>query len=379
MPAGTYLVGGGIPADQSFGRLSHQVPLLTYYPGTTEEAEAKPIEIKPGREATDIDIRLAGNLHSHDVTVQVVEARTRQPVSGVDVVFERLQQEKATGRSTGADLTTDANGRVLFNGLLPGRYAAYLEKRSTDANETGSYYSEPTYFEVKDSDLDYVVVEALRGAVISGRASTSKQDAPIPMTSLAGATLLLRKLNEHDNTPSGSSYAAFDGSGAFRFAGLRAGRYRLEGSFDTKARGWVFWRAELKGVPLNSFFELQAGQQLTDLRAVFVPAQGVIRGQVQFNAPVPAGLVVYVEARWLTGGAKVGTAAVDERKQFRLEKLPAGDYELSIGLTPDIVNGKPAIPIPPAHQSPKIRTTLTGEGEVNVTLTVEFTQTGGRQ
>ena len=125
-------------------------------------------------------------------------------------------------------------------------------------------------------------------------------------------------------------------------------------------------------------FDLQEGQQLTGLRAVMVAARGTMRGTVKLNQPIPAGLHVYVYAHWMTAGnTRVASSLVNERGEFLLEKLPAGDYEFSFAILTGDLNRQQDF-VPPPFKAPPVRISHTGEGEVSVTLTLEFIA-GGNQ
>jgi hypothetical protein len=62
LPAGRYLISagsGGGPGEMPMRIGGVSITKRTYYPDSTEESQAKAIEVTPGSEAKDIDIRLA--------------------------------------------------------------------------------------------------------------------------------------------------------------------------------------------------------------------------------------------------------------------------------------------------------------------------------
>jgi protocatechuate 3,4-dioxygenase beta subunit len=79
---GHYLVSAG-DSDNSPFELLFTGPrkVKTYYPGVTEEARAKGVELTAGAEALGVDIKLALPAKGFVVSGRVVDAETRKPVA----------------------------------------------------------------------------------------------------------------------------------------------------------------------------------------------------------------------------------------------------------------------------------------------------------
>ena len=166
LPAGRYRVGlgeGGKDGSITIGRAGGYYR-LTYYPGVTDEAEAKIIELTEGGEVTEIDFKVRAPEKTYEVKGRVIDGNTNAPLPGLNVAHGSLmkEQERMNGYGYTGDLT-NANGEFGLRGLTPGRYAVFPV-----AEAAKEYFSDPTIFEVTDHDVEGLEVKAYRGAVISG-------------------------------------------------------------------------------------------------------------------------------------------------------------------------------------------------------------------
>ena len=69
---------------------------------------------------------------------------------------------------------TDANGKFRLEGLQPGRYTLSTFAAGLD----NSTYSEPSPFEISDSDVTGIEIKLRRGATISGVAVVESNSDP---------------------------------------------------------------------------------------------------------------------------------------------------------------------------------------------------------
>src|SRR5262249_44079735 len=81
LPPGRYIISaGGDPLRGGGGKFA-----LTYHPDTTDEKQAKVIEIKEGSEVTDVDIRFGSARKTYEAAGRVVDRETGKPVPRIYV------------------------------------------------------------------------------------------------------------------------------------------------------------------------------------------------------------------------------------------------------------------------------------------------------
>ena len=126
LPAGQYLLRIG---NETAGLVSRSKSYpATFYPGTTDDAKAKVIEVEDGGEVTGVDIRLSQPQQLFAAHGRIVDAVTGAPVVGMRIRY-------ATLFSTGDPIRawritrerTNAQGEFQLPGLLPGKHVALLE------------------------------------------------------------------------------------------------------------------------------------------------------------------------------------------------------------------------------------------------------------
>jgi hypothetical protein len=384
LPEGRYLISAGKgPGELNPVRgLNYK---RTFYPDVTEENLAKPVEVTPGFEAKDIDIRLAPEtVKGHSVVVRVVDAETVAPLPGVSIGYGPYQGTRLTSVYI---MTTDGQGMARFDGLLPGRYGVQLRSSDTPSE----YFSDAVTFEVFDSDLEGVEVRAQRGAVITGRAVLEGAVDPMLQARLAELRLYaFSRPATTDGRPGApmqitSSTVKLNADGSFRTSGLAPGKVQFNVSVmpgQSNLSGFTLLRLEYEGVPQKDGIEVSAGQQVANVRLVFGYGQTTVRGQVQIvNGTLPEGARVSVTLRRADGqnyGYK--GAQVDVRGRFTIEGVLAGEYELLLNASPRMIVahgpdgnfGTSNAPTPGLPRTIKQKLVVPPAGEVPVNLTLDL-------
>ncbi|KAF0240938.1 MAG: hypothetical protein FD167_4076, partial [bacterium] len=118
IPPGKYLVSVGIKPDASsatFGVGRTYIP-LTYFPNTTQEESAQIIEVKEGKENTNIDITAQRPEKSFRLTGKVIDAVTGKPIVGIGVVYGKYTSAE-NAVTLFSNLKTNARGEFQINGL----------------------------------------------------------------------------------------------------------------------------------------------------------------------------------------------------------------------------------------------------------------------
>jgi protocatechuate 3,4-dioxygenase beta subunit len=337
LPAGRYLVSVGyVPDAQSIAESRTFYPRV-FYPNATSESEAKVIEVGEGSEATDVDITVSDPKEARDVSGRVVDADTGQPVGGV-----RIEVRRVSISDGGQESESGPNGGFRVSGLLPGKYELLTQSRLNSGFVGG-----PVIFDVSEGDANGIELKVRRGtASISGMVVIEGANDPKVLAKLSqviiGAEVQLADPKFQSRVNTFPVRANADGS--FRINGIPAGKARI--SIGTDGNILTFSRIDHNGAPGREI-EIDAGEQVTGVRIVFLYGTLTLNGEVQVvGETLPDGyrfeVFVYGTDQTVPYG---GEAGVDARGRFVIENLGPGEYEVRV------------TPIPPAgvELSPDIR------------------------
>lgn len=357
LPAGRYKIGlgeGGSDGSLNIGRAGGYYR-LTFYPGVTNEAEAKIIELSEGGEVTDIDFKVSAPEKTYEAKGRVIDGNSNAPLVGLNVAYGPINKESGglNGYGWTNDLT-NANGEFVLRGLTPGRYGTF--PAATAAND---FYSDTTTFEVTNSDVEGVEIKAFRGAAMNGTVIVEGTTDPAVLKLVYQLFVNTLMETKAPNTPGSSAPVNPDGS--FRVLRLRPGKVRLT-TYMNGASGLMQKRVERDGVPVPDGFDISGTEQINGVRIVMVYSSGVIRGQINVVGTLPPDARLVVRA---SQGDQSRSATVDARGRFVMESLAPGEYALSISQS--YVSGASVIHTRP---TPMQKVTV-GAGETNVTLTYD--------
>lgn len=342
LAAGRYMISaGGEWVSGLTGRKSPE----TFHPDATDQDQAKIIEVKEGAEVTDIDIRLGAGKDTYAATGRVVDAETGQPLPRVSVLCMEAPDKENGGRLYGRPATTDDEGRFKCANLAPGRYELSLWKRM---RVNSMYYSEKIRFEVTDSDVSGLEVNAVRGSSISGVVVVEGVDDPAARAKLQRMFVGVQVVGSRESAGDRGDYerirrvtAEIAGDGAFRLTGAPPGMASFY-MWGYQADIFSIRRIERDGAEVRSAFEIGRGEQIAGVRIVVAQANATIRGRVEVaGVKLPEGCQLQIWANPIkttagnegipafhTNGAR--SAAPDEKGRFVIEGLIPGEYELAL-------------------------------------------------
>ncbi|MDT5159454.1 MAG: hypothetical protein QOH51_3811 [Acidobacteriota bacterium] len=376
LPAGNYRVSVGQNDESgtvSYGR--RKVYRRTFYPDATETAQARLVEVKPGSEATDIDITLGRAVKTYRASGRFVFAETGQPAPNVVFGFGALNPKgQHVSSFGGGGAATNARGEFQTEGLTPGRYSvfAYPQQDATD------FYSESVSFEVTDADVTGVLVKLKRGASVSGVITIEGLSDRAAAAHLLAQVRLYGYIESSNRSPvpNYSRAPAIAPDGSFHLGGLRPGKLRIVASADG-TKGLSVSQVELNGANVNSSgIDLTEGAQLTGVRVRMVYGSAVIRGQVNFtNGPLPPNARVMAFARRVGGAVAEATGehqvSTDARGLYVIEGLAAGEYEIIVRV---FNAGR-------VFESEAQRVSLAEGGDMNITTAIDLNAPfkGGRR
>ena len=372
---GRYRVSVGRADDSGAVSLNRRkIFRRTFYPDAAEQKDARIVEVKAGIEATDVDISVGRALKTYRVSGRFVTADTNQPVSDVAVGFATVDPRGRRTGGVGGAAMTNARGEFVTEGLAPGRYVVYATNLLSAAapQAQSEFYSDPVFFEVAEGDVSGLLVRLKRGATVSGVVTIEgvpDRAAAAQMLSAVRVYTMLdpgRQPQQQTYTPPRPVNVNPDGT--FRVTGLMPGRLRL-GTMNDTVKGLSTARIELNGANVLTGFELTEGAQVAGFHVVLVYGSGTVVGQTTYiNGTLPPGARAMAVARPAgqpqgAAGAGWRTSEVDGRGYFRIDGIPAGEYEVFVNVF--AFNARP-------RRSALLRVVIGDGGEVKVSPVVDL-------
>ena len=348
---GRYRVSVGSAGETggvSFGR--RKIFRRTFYPDATEQAQARIVEVKSGIDATDIDITVGRALKTYKVAGRFVTADTNQPVANISVGYSTVDARGRRVGGYGGGTTTNARGEFIMDGIAPGHYAVFAANMFQPQQEVTEFYSEPASFDVTDGDVSGILVKLKRGATVSGVVTIEGVNDPATVAQMLSALRVypwIEPSREQMGMAGPVRPVNINPDGSFRVTGLSPGNLRL-GTMSDSVKGLTTTRVELNGANILSGYNLPEGAQITGVRIVMTYGTGTLLGQTSFiNGTLPTGARIMAQARLLSptpGSTVARSVEVDGRGYFRLEGLPAGEYEVVIHVIAFGVNPRRSAP-----------------------------------
>src|SRR5215813_13167785 len=283
LPPGRYVIsaggeGWGDPFRGGGGKFPR-----TYHPDTTDEKQARVIEIKEGNEVTDVDIRFGSARKTYEAAGRVVDKETGKPVPRIYVSCSSKPEKDGANPGYSTTAIADGQGNFRLPGLPPGRYQATI---IDVVGETG-YTSEAAEFEITDDNVSGVELKAFMGASVSGFVVIEGADAAArnqlqsmevhpSVTPLGDAT---GDANERLSVHRYYGPAEVHVDGSFTIKGLQAGGVSFQ--LSSSSGSLRIKRIERDGVEVKDAIEVRPGEKIDGVRIVTYRAQGRIRGQVR--------------------------------------------------------------------------------------------------
>lgn len=332
----------------------------TFHPDVTEESKATVIEISEGTEASNVNITLGRKSKSFAATGRVVD-ESGKPVGSIAVGHGTVLKEGNRMGGFGWGTSSDAQGRFRLDGLVPGRYAAFVWPEGSGTEG----YSDPVMFEITDGNVSGLELKLRRGSTLSGVLVIEGTGDRAVLAKLSQLSVGIDVATEGLDAPSfAETKVAPDGS--FRFAGLRPGKARLWLASYPPPKGFAFARIERDGVAQQEI-EITSGTQVSGVRIVIEYGTGVIRGAIKVeNGPAPEDTRLVVSASRAGDANKTirHGAQVDSRGRYVIEGVSPGEYELV--LQTFLNNPPPQRRLPPIKQN--VIVTNGVEAEANFTV-----------
>ena len=346
LEAGRYVIGAGVSSEDSLQPAGVRgLYRRTYHPDVTNEASAKVIDVKPGGEIKNVDIKLT-RTRRFAVSGRVIDSETNKPLAGVTVGCEVAKTAIPSFKP--GETTTDTKGEFRIEGLSPNNYVAYVFNLGQS-----EVYSDRVNFDIADSDVDGLEIKMIRGATISGIAEVEGTRDPallarmtlIPLRAEATSqdvAMLMMSIMQ------GGSVGNINSDGKWRIEGVRQGKTRIVAIPPTQLKALTFARVERNGVEVKEF-DVAPGEQIMGVRLVFTYGNGVLSGRVEIKGgalPPNTEMAVSVvregsspDEYWYAKQTNV-----DWQGKFSIEGVSQGNYKAHLLVFTHDNNSQPKYP-----------------------------------
>lgn len=289
---------------------------VTYYPSAMRDTEAVAIVVTEGARTGNIDFSLQ---EGGAVAGRIIDAATRQPLSGIDLDVYDAQNHRA-----GVDAATDENGQYAVGILLPGVYSLRADP-AMEQHYPRTYY--PNAYRSEEAAAITVEAGHMKNHVdfalpLSGTISGTVSAADL-LTPVAG--IRVRCYDLADNRMDVSAKSGMDGG--FRIGALAPGTYRL-GVFPATGQdyGFQYYYGEIVLSAADAIvvkpIEDTSGVDFSLAAAGWV--EGWVRGAT--GEPLPQIDLDLFEA--VSGDKLPPNATSGPDGRYRFEGLPPGPYKI---------------------------------------------------
>jgi protocatechuate 3,4-dioxygenase beta subunit len=368
--AGRYLVAAGSSPEEINTRMGAFYK-RTFHPDATDESKAKVIEIKPGDENENVNIRIARPTKGYMASGRVIDAETGRPVPSV-MIHYGIMKERSGGTSLSFNLVnwpTNSAGEFRLEGLSPNSYKVGVANL-----ENSDFYSDQVDFEVVVGDVTGLEVKLSRGASISGLAVVEGTRDPAILGGLAKIQLRVaagdskRKIEDELFTRTG----IINADGTFRISPVRPGKKRIIADTYMASKEFSLVRMEHNGAEMKEL-DIAAGEQVSGVRLVFGYGTAVIAGRVEIKGGMLPQTTILNVSAVRDGNSQddlkfAKGASVDERKQFVIDGLSQGTYKVRLRAY-DTATGEP-IKVSSEEQT----VTVAGNARHEIALILDLTR-----
>lgn len=356
VPAGHYTVSVGTqPRFSAYSTvMGQQAYRQTYHPDTTDQSKATAFEVTEGGEVSNIDITVGRTIDEYSVTGAVLDSSTNAPVPNVGFSLTVMagggDRQRAMGLMS-LPVVSDSNGLFRIDNVPPGKYQVAVAPQSG-----AGMFGQSSPFDVINQDVTGIQVSAIKGASLSGIVALDPNQQQDP--SILGELLQFQVqvfVQASGNRGFGGAEAAasaqtvpLNSDGTFQINGLPAGTARLGlMAQDLSLQGaFKLLRIERTGAVQTQGVNVNAGDNITDVRLVAAYADATVVGQVQMqNGTLPPGSRMVAQLVPLGQGQgrgvrNGGMTSVDDRGRFLIQNVPAGAYTLIVNAITGQVGGR---------------------------------------
>ena len=301
-----------------------------YFPGARDPHAASPIEVRSAATAAGIDITVQ-RVRKHRIHGTVIDNRTGaasqdfQPWR-VDDPPSYIEDDALSISSTNLPVPAIRRpaGEFEMRDVISGKYVLIAQCNSPNCRQSGEM-SGRVAVEVRDADLESVVIPVMPGLNVTGHIRIEGRKEPKDEADL---TKLEVQLRTDPHVPLlGIQEQAPAADGSFTLKSVPAGDYRV--LVDSLPNGFYIQSIRLGGEDLlNDGLHIDR-QPDGHIEIVVGTTPGALNGTVrdEKRQPIPNVRVVLVPSR-RNRIDLFKTARTGESGEFRFESIPPGDYKL---------------------------------------------------
>lgn len=372
LPPGRYIVSTGGGSGAGDFTAARSIP-HTYYPGVTDRAKAKVVEVTRGSEAVGIDIKVPAAAKGLYASGRIIDDAGK-PAPNVVVIYSAMGQGGETATQFSGNYTaSNAKGEFRFDNILPGKYRVSAQV----AMQESEFYADPVTMEVKSEDVTGLEIKLRRGASISGIATIEGVNDPEMMSKLS-QTFLGASVTGTEPGAMGFARGKISAGGSFRISGLSPGKATITIFSMTGTSDFKLSRIEIDGAEVINSIDIKAGDNIAGVRLVFAIAKGIIHGKVVLSGgklPDDAILRVRIYKSGTSEPVKSdwdGDTEVDPVGNFVIERLPAGSYDIEVSAEREDSNSGDTLQLGRTRQS----VVVTDDAPTETVITLEIKKAG---
>ena len=309
------------PTEQS-SRAAEMAYVSSYYPGTTDRAQAGSVELHPGDE-TPVNFSL----------VRTPAFHVRGSVAGLTAGSKAvvLLRSSASSEMFSAG-EVDKDGKFDIAHVAPGHYSVLVTTLIADTPESAH-----GTLDVADSDVEGLRLALSAGALIRGHVHSE------PKANLSAMTLFvgLHRLDGDDDFAEGVTSgdelsgsptpAKVKGDGSFELKEVPPGIYEVEVSAATKEGNQYFVESAAVGTKETADTGLNVSGGTIPLELTLSAGAGVAEGSAvnDKKEPVANAIVVAVpEAKYRKRQSRYYRGSTDQNGRFTIRGIRPGSYTL---------------------------------------------------
>lgn len=295
--------------------------VATYYPGVTDMSQAERLEIKPGMEMTNLDIRMR-KAEVYRVTGRALEA-TGEPLQRFFVMASRLDQMGVGPMTSAGSVRQD--GTFEMANLPAGEYRVVVRRAAAGPQNQAMGSAVVT---IGSADVEGLVVQLSEGFAVKGVVEVVGKSATGAVMSPRNMRVMLQPA-EAGAMMMGVRPGTPGEDGSFTVEGVTPGRYRVP--LMSMGGGMYLDQVLMGGQDYYGKVLDLTGGAPGPLRLVYRTDGGKVQGTVEGleDKPMTPPMAVMLPAdAELREQAQPVVATVDEAGGFQFQNLRAGEYLL---------------------------------------------------
>lgn len=356
IPPGQYVIGIGEDVARVTGAVSYKNDHgaadgrvgrdryyeQTLYPGVGLREQAHIFAVSAGSELSGIDFTVNKLRRAYRVSGRVIDAETGKPVSRCHIqVGYSYANGSSSSHSVNGPSDVNDSGSFSFSGFLAGRF--FVNAVFSDESDL---YGERVNFEVKDGDVEGIVIKAHRGLSVTGTVAIEGSPRADALAKRSELKLKVSTADPNQTTVYVNRKVAIKADGTFKIIGLPRGPAEISASSCDVCGFFELERVEYTKVDAKNQIQLAEEGFSSDSRKLNVESDlQSVRVVLRYKAasasilchvnvvgklPPDVRLMVLIDSGIGKGGWS-GWRDVDANGDMLATGLEPGIYDLKIG------------------------------------------------